>query len=462
MTVPFDTTPATGDERAFQPHEPRSLPVVVGNRLRVRASVVAVLAALGLAIVVVAVAGFLLLPSATIALTPRQDVVGPIQVTIAADPTATAVDATKGVVPADRLDVPAEASQTFTTTGTKITEAAATGSVTFTNYDPTSSNSIAAGSIVSTEGGIGFRTLAAVTVARAAFTPPSTTVPAHASVRVQAVKAGTEGNVPANAIRVVPPGENPTFLAVANPNATSGGVHTETPQVSKAEVDKAVATLQKALQASFDDAISAGAGAPTGTELFPSTAAMGAPTFSVDPATLVGQAVGTFDLGATASGTVIAVDPSPVRSIAEARLRGRIGADHRLVDGSIQVDVGKGSVGEDGQVSFEATARAAEVTVVDLSQLRALVKGMTASEAESALAPFGVAKVELWPAWVTTVTGVDARLSISVVGQDGAGSGGAGSPAPSGGVAPSTSTSAPSAASPGASPPSPSAASAAP
>ena len=34
----------------------------------------------------------------------------------------------------------------------------------------------------------------------------------------------------------------------------------------------------------------------------------------------------------------------------------------------------------------------------------------TASEAESALAPFGVAKVELWPAWVTTVTGVDARL----------------------------------------------------
>jgi hypothetical protein len=335
--------------------------------------------------------------------------------------------------------------------------------VTFTNYDPTSSNSIAAGSIVSTEGGIGFRTLAAVTVARAAFTPPSTTVPAHASVRVQAIKAGTEGNVPANAIRVVPPGENPTFLAVANPNPTSGGLHTETPQVSKAEVDKAVATLQKALQASFDDAISAGAGAPTGTELFPSTAAMGAPTFSVDPTSLVGQAVGTFDLGVTASGTVIAVDPSPVRSIAEARLRDRIGADHRLVDGSIQVDVGKGSVGEDGQVSFEATARAAEVTVVDPSQLRALVKGRTASEAESALAPFGVAKVELWPAWVTTVTGVDARLSISVVGQDGAaGSGGAGSPAPSGGAAPATATSAPSAKSPGASHPSPSAASAAP
>jgi len=189
---------------------------------------------------------------------------------------------------------------------------------------------------------------------------------------------------------------------------------------------------------------------------------MGAPTFSVDQTSLVGPAVGTFDLGVTASGTVIAVDPSPARSIAEARLRDRIGAGHRLVDGSIQVDVGKGSVGEDGQVSFEATARASEVTVVDPSQLRALVKGRTASEAESALAPFGVAKVELWPAWVTTVTGVDSRLSISVVGQDGAAvSGGVGSPASSGSAAPSA-TSTPSAPSPGVPQPSPSAASAAP
>jgi hypothetical protein len=464
MTVPFDTQPASGDERAFEQREPRSLPVVVGNRFRVRASVVAVVAALALAVVVVAVAGFLLLPSATIALTPRQDVVGPIQVTVAADPTATAVDAANGVVPAVRLDVPAEASQTFTTTGKKVTEAAASGSVTFTNFDFLRSNTIASGSVVATEGGVRFKTLATV-VLPAATRLGTTIVPTTKSVGVAALKPGTEGNVPANAIRIVPQGENPASLNVNNPNPTDGGLHTETPQVSKAEVDKAVATLQKALQASFDDAISAGAGAPPGTELFPSTAAMGAPTFSVDPTSLVGQAVGTFDLGVTATGTVIAVDPSPVRSIAEARLRGRIGADHRLVDGSIQVDVGKGSVGEDGQVSFEATARAAEVTVVDPSQLRALVKGRTASEAESALAPFGEAKVELWPTWVTTVTGVDARLSISVVGQDGAaGSGGAGSPAPSAGTAPSTTTPAPSAAIPGATQPSPSpsAASAAP
>jgi hypothetical protein len=234
----------------------------------------------------------------------------------------------------------------------------------------------------------------------------------------------------------VPQGENPQLLKVNNPNPTSGGVHTETPQITKAEVDKAVAELQKALQASFDAAIAAGAGAPAGTELFPATASPGTPAFSVDPTSLVGQAVETFDLGATAKGTVIAVDPSPIRSIAEARLKDAIGADRQLVDGSVQIDVGSGSVGEDGQVTFEATARATRVMVVDPNQLRALVKGRTAADAEAALAPFGAARVSLWPAWVTTVTGIDARLSVSVVGAAGApGSGPTPSPAASRGSA---------------------------
>jgi hypothetical protein len=186
------------------------------------------------------------------------------------------------------------------------------------------------------------------------------------------------------------------------------------------------------LKASFDQAIAAGAGAPAGTQLFPATATPGTPMFSVDPASLVGQALDTFDLAVSATGTVIAVDPSPIRSLAEATLQGKVGSDHRLVDGSVQVDVGAGSVGEDGQVTFEATARATRVKIVDPDQVRAVVKGRTAADAEAALAPFGDAKVSLWPAWVTTVTGVDARLSVAVVSQPGvSGSNPTGSPAAS-------------------------------
>ena len=75
-----------------------------------------------------------------------------------------------------------------------------------------------------------------------------------------------------------------------------------------------------------------------------------------------------------------AVDPSPVRSIAESRLKERIGADHRLVEGSTDIDVADGTVGEDGQVTFQATAGRPR-PIVDPDQLRALVKGRTAADA---------------------------------------------------------------------------------
>ncbi len=381
---------------------------------RSRAPLLVALAAVGLALVVLAVGGYLLLPSASIALTPRPEPIS-VNLTVSADPDATAVDPSTGVVPAVRLDVPVEASQTFTTSGVHVEQTAASGEVTFSNYNPVSSNTIAGGSIVTTEGGIRFRTLASVTVPAGTFVLPNV-IPATRRVAVQAVRPGTEGNVPANAIRVVPQGENPDFLKVNNVDATDGGTRTESPEVSQAEVAKAVADLQTQLAKNFEDAIAAGAGAPPDTTLFPETAVLGPSTPAPDPATLVGQAVSSYDLSLSATGTVIAVDPRPVRAIAEEQLQGRVGADHTLVDGSIDVEVGQGSVGEDGQVTFQATARATRVPIVDPGPLRSLVKGKTTAEVEAALAPYGDVTVTLWPDWVSTVTGVDARLDLTVKG----------------------------------------------
>ncbi|HEY7131450.1 MAG TPA: hypothetical protein VH440_04320, partial [Candidatus Limnocylindrales bacterium] len=379
-----------------------------------------------LVVIVLAVGGYLLLPSASIAVTPRREPIS-VELTVSADPEATAVDPATGVVPAVRLDVPVEATDTFTTTGVHVEQTAATGEVTFSNYNPVSSNTVPGGSIVATEGGIRFKTLASVTIPAGTFVLPNV-VPSTRRVAVQAVRAGTEGNVPANAIRVVPQGENPDFLKVTNNDPTDGGTRTETPEVTQAEVDKAVADLQSQLQANFDDAIAAGAGAPPDTTLFPATAQLGTVTTEPDPKTLVGQAVPTFDLTLSATGTVIAVDPRPVREIAEQQLDAKVGADHRLVDGSVQIDVGDGTVGEDEAVSFQATASAERVPILDASQLRTLVKGRTKAEAEAALAPFGTAKVTLWPDWVSTVPSLDARLELRIDDTGAAGSPGASSP----------------------------------
>ena len=371
------------------------------------------LGVVGLAAVVLAVGAYLLLPSASISLTPRQDPIGPIQLTVAADPTATEVDAVRAIVPAVRLDVPVSASQTFTTTGKRVEEEPASGEVTFSNYDFTSQNTIVSGSVVSTEGGIRFRTLATVTLPPATFVIP-TSVPSRRTVAIEAVKDGPEGNVAANSIRSVPQGENPAFLRVNNAAPTDGGTRTETPEISAEEVEEAVATVTTDLGVAWDQAIADGADAPEGTTLFAETAVLGTPVPNVDPAQLVGKPDETFEIELTAMGTVVAVDPRPVTTIAEGQLDDEIGADHRLVPGSVRIDVGEGTVGEDGQITFQATARAARIRTVDPATLRPLVINRSAADARAALAPYGDAVVTLWPDWATTVTAVDSRLTITI------------------------------------------------
>ena len=398
------------------------------RRRRSRTPILVVLGVVGLAAVVLAVGAYLLLPSASISLTPRQEPIGPIQLSVAADPAATEVDPARAIVPAVRLDVPVSASQTFTTTGKRVKEAPARGEVTFSNYDFTAQNTIVSGSVVSTEGGIRFRTLATVILPPATFVIP-TSVPSRRSVAIEAVKDGPEGNVAANSIRSVPQGENPAFLRVTNAAPTDGGTRTETPEISAEEVEDAVATVTTDLGVAWDQAIADGAGAPEDTTLFPETAVLGPPVPTVDPAQLVGRAEETFDLELTATGSVVAVDPRPVRTIAEGQLADEIGADHRLVPGSVDIEVGEGTVGEDGQITFLATARAARVRTVDPATLRPLVINRSAADARAALAPYGDAVVTLWPDWVTTVTGVDSRLTITVEDDGSAGAGPSPSPA---------------------------------
>jgi hypothetical protein len=402
--------------------------------------VVVGIAALVIGVAVVGLGAYLILPAATITVTPLEDPIGPISLTVTANPDAPSVDAAAEVVPAVRLEVPLDVTNTFETTGVRTELIAATGEVTFRNVDFTATNTIPAGSVVSTPNAVKFSTDRAVTVARATLVN-LTVVPSFATVGVTAVKKGTGGNVEPNTITVIPPGEDPVTLTVRNQQPTAGGVKNQFPKISQADVDNALAALHAKLDEAFNAAVAAGAGAPAGTTLFPATAASGDATPTVDPTTLVGQEVATFDLGLGATGTVIAVDASPVKQIAQTRLLGSVGNGYRLVDGSVQIEQGNPVV-TNGVVTFPVTARAARVRVLDPDAMRALVKGRAIEEARAALQPFGDVTIETWPAWVSSIPSFDSRLTVSVGGpakdgSSGSGVNASGSPPASGSSAPS-------------------------
>jgi hypothetical protein len=133
----------------------------------------------------------------------------------------------------------------------------------------------------------------------------------------------------------------------------------------------------------------------------------------VDPATLVGQEVESFTLGLTATGTVLAVDESPIEAIAEAQLAEAVDEGYELVEGSMRIEVGEGTVTE-GLVDFPVTGSARQVRPLDAAALELAVLGLTETEAAAVLAPYGDAVIVLWPGWVTSVPTLDQRVTLIV------------------------------------------------
>jgi hypothetical protein len=379
-----------------------------------RLPLVIALAVLGLVMLVGGVSAYVLLPSATIVVAPRAEALQPLPLTITADPTVTEPDGAALIVPAVSVPLEVSVTDTFPATGKRVEETKATGQVRFSNLDFLRNNTVPGGSIVSTNAGVRFRTNSTITVPKADLVG-LTVFPGRATVGVTAVDPGVAANVEPNTIVIVPKGEDPQALKVVNPDATSGGTHDEFPKVVKADVDAAVKQLTTALDAAFQDRLADPSIAAAGATVFRETAVLGEATPSVDPATLIDQEISAFQLGLSAAGTVITVDPSPVSSIAEQQFRSTVPSGHQLVAGSIKVTVGAATVA--GQVvRFPATATGQQVAVLDPDALKRLVMGKSLADARAALAAYGDATVTAWPDWVGSVPTIDSRVSVSIQG----------------------------------------------
>ncbi len=402
-----------------------------GRRLRIVVALVVALFVVGVG----GAAAYLVLPTARVVLTLRTVPVGPLELIVHADPQASAPDATELIVPAIQVDLPLSASGTFPATGKRTDDKPATGTLMWTNCDPTRSYTIPKGVLARTQAGVGFTTDEAIFLPVATLNPPRIGCQSR-TVTATAAKAGVAGNVAAGTVTVVPGSYNSVVIRVRNPNAMAGGSHQEFPKVVQKDVDGALAALSAQLDEQLKSAAAAPADLPPGATVFPATATRGEAQPGLDPASLVGTEVQAFDLSVTATGTVVAVDPSPLQGIGAARLAQEVPPGNDVVAGSTSVTVGPGTVA-DGIVSFSITAREESVPRVDAAALRGQLKGKTPAEVRAQLGSLGDVAVTLWPDWVSTVTGFDARLDFTVTGPS---AGPAASPGPVASPGPSPSS----------------------
>ena len=382
---------------------------VRGRRLAVILGLVAIFAA-------GATAGFQLLPSATIVLVPGTDTVGPMSLNVTAQPGITQPDPIGLLVPATTFPFDVEVTQTFPATGISVVEASATGEVTFSSLNTGGSNAIAEGSIVKTESGTEFRTTGPLTLPAAQIgiiDGKFVVIPSTRKVGVKAVAAGTSGNVAAGKIVVVPEKENPKRTLVNNAAPTTGGAHTENPVVQQSDIDAALRVLDTALVDRFTEQVGGATEVPEGTTLFPETRSLGPSTPTVDPATLLALPQAEFELGLSAQGTALGVNPGPVATLAEARIRAAVDPGFRLDEWSIVQTLGEPII-IGTSITFPVTVRATETRIIDGTALRDRIRGLGLPQARTVLGAYGQVTISVWPDWVTTIPANDSRVSLEI------------------------------------------------
>jgi hypothetical protein len=115
----------------------------------------------------------------------------------------------------------------------------------------------------------------------------------------------------------------------------------------------------------------------------------------------------------TAKGTVVGVDPSPVSTLAEARLRSSVKDGFSLLEDSIDIEPGTPLV-TGSTITFPVTASAWAARDLDVSALRARIHGLGLPQARTVLREYGDATITVWPDWVTTIPTNDDRLSFTI------------------------------------------------
>jgi hypothetical protein len=395
--------PTDGLDETMAVHLPPPVPPSGGSRRLRTGSLIPRWPWLAAALVVLLALGAALLPGATVSITPATTPVGPVSIPVTID--------VLGHVAAEL-----ESTKPGTATGERLEEVAASGVVTFFNFN-TVAVEVPRGTHVSVGGATSFITLERIVVPRGKLTGDPID-PGERSVAVAAVVPGVEGNVAAGAIDTVDDESVRLFLRgfaevqdrlVTNPDPTAGGLEKSHPVIQQEDVDAVVAAIEADIQAQLDAAL-----ARDSDRLYAAASADEVPSIDI-PDDLVGtEDQETFEL----SGKLTFDRAYGSRAEAEAAARSaflalgdEVPAGTAIVADSIEVDFGPATL-VGGRLDVTSSVTAAATAEIDHARVRASIAGLTIAEAKAELKPLGEVDIDLWPPWVDKVPVLELRIEV--------------------------------------------------
>jgi hypothetical protein len=383
------------------------------GRRRRRSPYLAPIVAVVLLVALVAIGGYaayLFVPTATVTLQPKLIAVGPLSMTVTADPRVAVLDAAGGLVPATQLAVPLEASDTFAASGTVVNLTTASGKVRFSSQNTFVEVPVPTGTVVSTASGIEFETTEPVTVPRADF---GTQTPGTATADIVARQRGPKGNVPAGAIKRLPQSLKDLLISVRNQQATTGGSRSEESVITQDDYDAALEALTAQLEPLLAAALADPATTPHGLTLYPATAQLGPAEPDQQASALVDTHADSFVLTLGAMGTVLAVNEELIDQVAQTRLQQQVPAGTTLLTATIKARHAPGEV-LGNTISFQASGVAQSWRPPDEEALIGQISGKSVSAARAIMETYGSVEISIWPEFIDRLPDPN-RIRLTIV-----------------------------------------------
>ncbi|MDE3113687.1 MAG: baseplate J/gp47 family protein [Chloroflexota bacterium] len=359
----------------------------------------AIAGSLGLALLILAA---VVLPQATVVVSPATQPLGPVDLTVKAGSGAD--------VALTPITAPITAKVTGTATGSRTDQVPAKGTVQVENKT-TDDLTIPKGTTFKTADGIAFASLADANLGRSVIILPFNLLIGRQVIPVQAVVAGPTGNVGAGRIVVSPDGR----YSVTNPEATTGGDTKKIPIVKLEDYDAAVKRAPDALHAAAEDQLGKWIGEPRKGQV-PVREVLDQQT-SISPANVdvVGKEVATFDLTVSGYATAYLVPEGQPADAVYQKLRESATPGNDVDKRSVTIDKMSVKISDAPEVTWSITAHALQSKHVDLPRIARMLSGHQVRDAEGVLRDDGLQLVRLeWvPAWWPFLPLLDGRITVT-------------------------------------------------
>jgi hypothetical protein len=354
------------------------------------------------ALVLMAVIG----PTATVVVAPVSKALGPFEFDLRAGP--------QGEITSAETLVANGLTQTYSSkaTGERLEPIKAKGIARFTNRF-TQEVRVLKGTIVRTRDNVRFQTTEEKVIPRSGLDirPPFVTF-GTIDIAIEAVDAGTAGNVAANTVTIT---EREDF-AVTNPQPTSGGEIKKFAVITGSDYGLAAGRADEELRKRADQKVEEWKKdvAGKGRLIYGPVTKVTAVTASVG---LVGTEPpnGTFDLTVTGTATAYSVPEAEPRATTIAKLEERADPEHDI-DPDAVVDVIIEPTVDDNGVRWRVRGRTSQFPRLHDAPLRTALAGRDFADAQDVVEGQGLRlmRIVVWPGWWPRFPFFDSRLEIKL------------------------------------------------